>query len=95
MRSENPAFFATRAARRTADLSQLVDRPESALMQPDERPAGDARQKTDGIRRAAFQKPRLMPILMKNQRNFDYAPDFCQSLCSDRFCWVTNPQPHT
>jgi len=34
MRPENAAFFATQAARRTADLSQLVDGPESALVRP-------------------------------------------------------------
>jgi hypothetical protein len=37
------------------------------------------------IRRAAFQKPGRAPILMKKQRNFDFAAGFFQPLLSDRF----------
>jgi hypothetical protein len=36
------------------------------------------------IRRAAFQKPRLEPIWMIRQRNFDCCTGFCRPLLSDR-----------
>jgi hypothetical protein len=44
-----------------------------------------ARQKYGVIRRAAFQKPDPVPILMITQRNFDWTAGFCRPLLSDRF----------
>src|SRR5205823_13021634 len=41
-------------------------------------------QKCGVIRRAAFQKPCPVPILMKTQRNFDCAAGFCRPLHSAR-----------
>src|ERR1700730_14423468 len=44
--------------------------------------------KYGAIRRAAFQKPGPMPILMIKQRNFDWMGGFCQPLLSARFAPV-------
>jgi len=69
-----------RDARRTP--IKLARRLESASRRPGGRLASFVRQKTDGIRRAAFQKPRLLPIFMKKQRKFAWAPGFCDPLRS-------------
>src|ERR1700722_16758424 len=44
-----------------------------------------SRRKCGVIRRAAFQKPNPIPILMITQRNFYYSAGFCRPLLSDRF----------